>query len=137
MDEEDIKHEADPETKRLINLVKVMLRILGLSNRELAKRMEMSPSYVSKLLSGASEIRLDHVIRICRSARIEPAEFFALAYPKPPQKPSSTQERLRSLLEGIALPPPPPPPPKKDQLSDEEVHEMLKATLERLVRGGG
>ena len=61
MDDEVIKEGADPETKRLVNLVKVTLRILGLSNREVARRLGMSPSYLSKLLSGASVrvVRLD------------------------------------------------------------------------------
>src|ERR1700744_4418971 len=67
----------DPETERLVNLVKGSLRILGISNRELARRLEMSPSYVSKLLSGASELRLDHLVRICKATGLDPGEFFA------------------------------------------------------------
>ena len=135
---EDVRREADPETKRLINLVKVTLRILGLSNREVARRLEMSPSYVSKLLSGAAEIRLDHVIRICRAADMEPAEFFGLAYPLPAPRPSTTQARLRDMLQGIA-PSPPPMPTKlvKDHFTEKEIHDMLKSTLERLMRGSG
>src|SRR5262249_30255809 len=74
----------DSETDRLVNLVKVCLRTLGISNRELARRLEMSPSYVSKLLSGSSELRLDHVVRICKVTGLEPGEFFALAYPVRP-----------------------------------------------------
>lgn len=135
--DEDIQKEADPETKRLVNLVKVTLRILGLSNREIARRLGMSPSYVSKLLSGVSDIRLDHVIRICKASGMEPAEFFGLAYPPSPPKPSLTQARLREMLQGLTLPPPPPPPPEKERLSEKEIHDMLKATLERLMRGSG
>jgi transcriptional regulator with XRE-family HTH domain len=71
----------DSETKRLLNLMKDCLRSLGVSNRELARRLEMSPSYVSKLLSGSSNLRLDHLIRICKVTGLDPGEFFALAYP--------------------------------------------------------
>jgi transcriptional regulator with XRE-family HTH domain len=131
------KRDPDPETTRLINLIKVTLRILGLSNREVARRLEMSPSYVSKLLSGAAEIRLDHVIRICRAASMEPAEFFSLAYPPSTPKASVTQARLRDMLAGLTSPPPPPPPLVPDRLSEKEIHDMLKATLERLMRGSG
>jgi transcriptional regulator with XRE-family HTH domain len=137
MDDEDIKREADPETKRLINLVKVTLRILGLSNREVARRLGMSPSYVSKLLSGAAEIRLDHVIRICRAADMEPAEFFGLAYPLPAARPSTTQARLRDMLQGIAPAPPPLPAKERERFTDKEIHDMLKSTLDRLLRGSG
>jgi transcriptional regulator with XRE-family HTH domain len=122
------------ETQRLIDLVKVSLRILGISNRELAKRLEMSPSYVSKLLSGASDLRLEHLMRICDAVGIQPGEFFALAYPVPVAKASLTAMRLRELLRSVS---PFPPPATKPDFSDEQVQEMLRAALEKLMRGGG
>jgi len=125
----------DPETQRLVNLVKVSLRILGVSNRELARRLDMSPSYVSKLLSGSSELRLDHLVRICKVTGLDPGEFFALAYPVR-SSPTPTGLRLRSLLQGNN-PPPPPPPPSSKVFSEEQVQEMLQAALAKLIRGGG
>jgi transcriptional regulator with XRE-family HTH domain len=122
--------QMDPETQRLVNLLKVSLRILGISNREIARRLEMSPSYVSKLFSGSSPLRLDHLISVCRAAGMEPAEFFALAYPVQATKPSKTAIRLRELLQSVTLPP---PPAKQEPLSQEQIHEMLRATLEKLI----
>ena len=125
----------DPETERLVNLVKVSLRILGVSNRELARRLGMSPSYVSKLLSGSSELRLDHLVRICKVTGLDPGEFFALAYPVRPAS-TATGDRLRLLLQGKVPPPEPPPPsaPAKT-FSETEVQAMLQAALERLMKG--
>ena len=120
----------DPETERLVSLVKVSLRILNISNRELARRLEMSPSYVSKLLSGASELRLDHLVRICKATGLAPGEFFALAYPVRP-KPTATGDRLRALLQGSV---PPAPAPAK-VFHEDEVQAMLQAALERLMKG--
>ena len=121
----------NPETQRLINLLKVSLKILGITNREVARRLEMSPSYVSKLLSGASELRLDHVIRICYAAGIEPAEFFALAYPRQTTGSGSlAASKLRELLQTVQ---PPAPPPPKPTYTEEQVQEMLRATLERML----
>jgi transcriptional regulator with XRE-family HTH domain len=124
----------DSETQRLINLLKVSLRILGISNREIARRMEMSPSYVSKLFSGVSPLRLDHLVQICRAAGMEPAEFFALAYPLPVSKPSLTGARLRELLQSVSLAPPP-APKGPEPLSQEQIHTFLKAALEKLMGG--
>jgi transcriptional regulator with XRE-family HTH domain len=124
----------DSETQRLVNLVKVSLRILGVSNRELARRLEMSPSYVSKLLSGASELRLDHLIRICKATGLDPGEFFALAYPVR-SSPTPTGLHLRSLMQGSYPPPPPPPPPSAKVFSEEQVQEMLQAALAKLMKG--
>ncbi|HEX4962278.1 MAG TPA: helix-turn-helix transcriptional regulator [Thermoanaerobaculia bacterium] len=130
----------DPETDRLVNLLKVSLKILGITNREVARRLEMSPSYISKLLSGASELRLDHVIRICRAAGIEPAEFFALAYPRQPMS-SLAASKLRDLLQNVqqqpqALLQPQPAPPPAAQVpvySEAQLQEMLKVTLEKML----
>jgi transcriptional regulator with XRE-family HTH domain len=125
----------DSETERLVNLVKVSLRILGISNRELARRLEMSPSYVSKLLSGASELRLDHLVRICKVTGMDPGEFFALAYPVRPAA-TATGARLRLLLQG-SIPPPPPPAAPARVFREEEVQAMLQAALEKLMKGDG
>jgi transcriptional regulator with XRE-family HTH domain len=126
----------EAETERLVNLIKVSLRILGVTNRELARRLGMSPSYVSKLLSGSSELRLDHLIRICQVTGLDPGEFFALAYPVR-GKTTSTGTRLRSLLQSVTPLAPPPPPAPKPMFSEEQVQEMLRAALEKLMKGEG
>ena len=131
-----ILNRMDSETERLVNLVKVSLRILGISNRELARRLEMSPSYVSKLLSGASELRLDHLVRICKVTGMDPGEFFALAYPVPPTA-TATGARLRAFLQGTTPPAPPPATAPARMFREEDVREMLQAALEKLMRGGG
>lgn len=119
----------DPETQRLINVLKVSLRILGVTNREVARRMEMSPSYLSKLFSGGSEMRLDHVIRICRAIGIEPAEFFFMAYPVPPRTATPSAARLREMLQHLQ----PASAPPAEVLNEEKMQQILKETLERLV----
>ena len=125
---------VDPETERLVNLLKVTLKILGISLREVARRLDMSPSYVSKLLSGVNEVRLDHVIRICRAAELEPVEFFALAYPRHPAEGTPGGARTRELLKNVQLQTPKlPAPTLKSSFSDEQIHDMLKATLEKML----
>src|SRR3954469_10040214 len=128
-----LSNRMESETERLVNLVKVCLRILGVSNRQLARRLEMSPSYVSKLLSGSSELRLDHLIRICKVTGLDPGEFFALAYPVRPAA-TATGVRLRAMLQGSLSPSPPPAEPAKVYREDE-VQAMLQAALERLIKG--
>ncbi|HEX4964612.1 MAG TPA: helix-turn-helix transcriptional regulator [Thermoanaerobaculia bacterium] len=128
----------DPETDRLVNLLKVSLKILGITNREVARRLEMSPSYISKLLSGASELRLDHVVRICRAAGVEPAEFFALAYPRQLTS-SPAASKLRDLLQNVQmqpqslLQPQPAPPAQVPVYSEAQLQDLLKATLEKML----
>jgi transcriptional regulator with XRE-family HTH domain len=126
----------DPETERLVSLLKISLRILGVTNREVARRMGLSPSYVSKLFSGSSEMRLDHVIRICRAAGLEPAEFFNLAYPLVhSSQGTASAAKLRELLQAIQ--PVPPPPKPVETLDEAKMEEMFKAMLERIVGRAG
>ena len=128
---------ADPETERLVNLLKVTLKILGISLREVARRLDMSPGYVSKLLAGVIEVRLDHVIRICRAAEIEPVEFFALAYPRHPAAGSPGATRARELLKNVELQTPAaaraPARPPASAFSEEQLQDALKATLEKML----
>ncbi|HSS77053.1 MAG TPA: helix-turn-helix transcriptional regulator [Thermoanaerobaculia bacterium] len=124
---------ADPETERLVNLLKVSLKILGISFREVARRLDMSPSYVSKLLANANEVRLDHIIRFCRAAEIEPLEFFALAYPRHPAAGTPSGSKVRDLLRNVQLQPPAPAPAITSAFSDQQLHDMLKATLEKML----
>jgi transcriptional regulator with XRE-family HTH domain len=121
----------DPETQRLVNLLKAMLRILGFSHREIARRLGMSPSYLSKLFSGVSELRLDHVIRICRAANLEPAEFFSLAYPRQPEGNSLAARKLRELLQAVQLQQPSKPQTTLEE--EKQMEETLRTMLDRLL----
>jgi len=121
----------DQETQRLLNLLKITLRILGVTNREVARRLGISPSYISKLFSGVSELRLDHVVRICKAVGLEPGEFFSLAYPRQTSS-SAAATQLRDLLQTIQLPPPPAPKPKRE-IDDDQLQAVVKETLEKVL----
>ena|SRR6185295_2165272 len=119
-----------PETQRLINLLKATLRVLGLSHREIARRIGMSPSYLSKLFSGVSDLHLDHVIQICQAAGLEPAEFFSLAYPRQPAGNSLAARKLRELLQAFQAQQPSRPAPTFED--EKQMEETLRAVLERV-----
>jgi transcriptional regulator with XRE-family HTH domain len=121
----------DPETQRLINLLKATLRILGLSHREVARRIGMSPSYLSKLFSGVSDLHMEHVIQICRAAHLEPAEFFSLAYPRQPAGTSLAARQLRELLQTVQAPPAAPPRPTREE--ERQMEETIRTMLERIL----
>ncbi len=121
----------EPETQRLINLLKATLRILGLSHREVARRIGMSPSYLSKLFAGVSDLHLNHVIQICQAAHLEPAEFFSLAYPARPPGSSLAARQLRELLQTVQVQPAAAPRPTLEE--ERRMEETLRAMLERIL----
>ena len=69
------------------------------------------------------------------SDRLCQAEFFSLAYPRQPSHGTTAAVKLRELLQ--TLQPPPPPPKPAETLDEAKLEEMLKATLERMMRGSG
>jgi len=114
------------EVQRLIRVLTTALRILGISNREIEKRLQLSPSYLSRLFNGLIELRMEHLLSIARAIGLKPAELFHLAYPKRPDPPSDAACELRRVLEELA--PPAPAPPRED-----EVERTIQETVQRLL----
>ena len=56
------------------------LRILGIPIREVERRLGLSPSYLSRLLSGRVALKVDHVAEIARALGLDPAEVFLIAF---------------------------------------------------------
>src|SRR5262245_9811495 len=70
-----------PETQRLLLTLRTAIQALGLSIREVERRMELSTGYLSRILGGKVELRVDHVCAIARTLGLEPAEIFQAAFP--------------------------------------------------------
>ena len=75
------RYEVDQEeTRRIVELLRTMLRVLPMTNREVERRLGYNVGYLSRLFSGSIELKLEQVIAICRVAGLKPGEFFRLAY---------------------------------------------------------
>lgn len=122
------------EVERLIRVLTTAMRILDLSNREIEKRLHLSPSYLSRLFNGLIELRVEHVLAISRAIGLKPAEFFHLAYPKRPDPPSEAALQLRRVLQELQPPAPAPTPPP---LRDDELERRIQETVQRLLEEKG
>lgn len=118
------------EVERLIRVLTTAMRILDLSNREIEKRLHLSPSYLSRLFNGLIELRVEHLLGISRAIGLTPAEFFHLAYPKRPEPPSEAALELRRVLQELQ---PPPPPPSSPILREDEIERKIQETVQRLL----
>jgi transcriptional regulator with XRE-family HTH domain len=65
----------------LINLLRTLARILGITNREIEKKLGLSLSYLSRLYSGGVELKAEHLVQIPRAMGLEPAEFLPSGLP--------------------------------------------------------
>jgi transcriptional regulator with XRE-family HTH domain len=95
----------NPEVQRLITILRTTMRILGVTNRDIERKLGLSPSYLSRLFSGGIELKAEHLIQIPIAMGLEPEEFFHLAYPRRSQPGSRAAEQLREVLRELGPPP--------------------------------
>jgi transcriptional regulator with XRE-family HTH domain len=118
------------EIDRLLNVLRVVVRLLGLSNREIERRLGLTPSYVSRLFAGAIELKVEHILSIVRAVGLEPWEFYELAYPRRSDAPSEAFRSIRSLLGGLQAPLPEVPAALQGpKMTKQEIDEMIQESV--------
>src|ERR1700712_5557540 len=125
--------KMNAEVQRLINVLRTAMRILGVSNREVERRIGMSPSYLTRVFSGGIELKAEHLIQISKAIGMEPAEFFHLAYPRRTDPGSLASRQLQDALRDLQ---PPPVEPRPEAFREEQMEKILFATLQKLMGRG-
>lgn len=129
--------ETNAEILRILDLLRTLIRILGLSNREIERRAGFSPSYLSRLFGNYLELKYEHVLEISRALGITPREFFELAYPDNAEASTESMKRIRGVLQNMqpARPVPIEAPPKAAPgLSAEEVERRIQEALRQVFQ---
>jgi len=135
--------ETNAEILRILDLLRTLIRILGLSNREIERRAGFSPSYLSRLFGNYLELKYEHVLEISRALGITPRELFELAYHDHAETPTESMKRIRSTLQTMqpAARPVDTSTKPASGLSAEEVErriqEALRQVFQDLGRTGG
>lgn len=124
------------EAERIIGKLKVAIRLLGHTNREIERRLGYTPSYLTRLFSGQIELRFEHVVDIARAMGLTADEFFAFAYPPRNDEPSEAFQQLNNLLDELRPAPPPPrtPSPRGMSMTSEELGMLLYNQMQQLNR---
>lgn len=80
--------------------------MMGISNREVERRLGLHPSFLTRLYSGQVEAKLEVVLGIARAIGLEYAELFDLLYPErpAPEQRSPAAQRIHGMLEGLHPP---------------------------------
>ena len=123
------------EIQRLIQMLRVAMRILDVSNRDIEKQLGLSYGYLSRLFSGAIELKMEHILQIVEVLGLAPAEFFHLAYPRRPSPPSEAAARMRAILDGFG-PIGPDERPPTGGLSPDEIEKTVARVLQKMLRDG-
>ena len=124
----------DDEVRRAAKLLEALFQATGVSSEEMEKRLDASPGYVRRLLSGALELKLRHILAILRVLEIEPALFFQTLYPEAgPAGGTVRLDELRQRLTALGVGCEPTAPKPEVGMDDLEklVQSAVQAALSR------
>jgi transcriptional regulator with XRE-family HTH domain len=132
--------QAKDEVRRVLDVLQMLMRILGVSNREVERRLELQHGTVSRVLNGQIEAKLEVVLGIGRAIGLEYEELVAIFYPnRPGPGPESDAARkIRTMLEDLQ----PQAARARAQVEPGELFEDVKRAVreileEKAMKAGG
>jgi transcriptional regulator with XRE-family HTH domain len=90
----------EPEIARCREVLRSVLRLLGIPIREIERRTGVTYSYWNNVFSGKFQLTLPRLLSFAYVLEIEPAELFRLFYPALPR---SSPGALRLSAAGVKL----------------------------------
>lgn len=120
-----------PQTAELAKVLKTIIHTLGLSLREVERRLKLSRGYLTRLFAGEMDLKVDHVVEIAEAIGIPPEEIFQLAYPQTGREASPQVARLREVFGVTASPDARPEGPSA---IEKEIEQMINRALSRVFR---
>lgn len=91
----------EPEIQRCREVLRTVLRVLGVPIREVERRTGVAYSYWNNVFSGRFELSLTRILAFAYALEIEPAELVRLFYPIRPQSLSPGALRLSEAGEKV------------------------------------
>lgn len=92
-----MKAHRDPEVARIARLLKSAILLSEQSQRSIERQMGLSPGYLGRIIDGKLELRIAHILGVCRAIRMPPAAFFLAAYPETLNLESETMRVVQAL----------------------------------------
>lgn len=113
-----------PQTRQLSFVLKSSIHAVGLTLKEVERRLGVSGGYLTRLFAGQMPLRVDQVSEIAEAAGLDPDEIFRLAFP-PVQKPTTPE--LQLLRQAMAA------TPAESSSQDSSDATPLGREVERLI----
>jgi transcriptional regulator with XRE-family HTH domain len=111
--------------------------MLGISNREIERRLNLHPSSLTRFFNGQVEAKLELVLGIARALGLEYNELFSFAYPERQMGPeSASAQKVRSLLDGLAPPKKRTEAPAAAPKAQDDVQGLLRELLAKMQAAG-
>ena len=70
------------EVERLRELLAYAIQFAGFTQRDIERKLGLAGGTLSRRLTGGTDLKLDHILTICRVIGFPPSRFFRAAYPE-------------------------------------------------------
>ncbi|HEX9941819.1 MAG TPA: helix-turn-helix transcriptional regulator [Thermoanaerobaculia bacterium] len=121
-----------PEIARVLERLKIAIRSLGYSFRDVEKRLRVSDGYLSRVFLGSIELKMEHIIGIARALEMAPEELVAFVYPKAKEPMSPTTHELWRRVGGSPPGGLPGTPKPTEGVTAEDVERAARRALSDL-----
>jgi transcriptional regulator with XRE-family HTH domain len=114
------------EIVRIAAALRTAIRLSGISHRQVERELGLSTGYLTRILAGQVELRVRHVLDVCRVIGLPPDRFFGALFP--PQDGPESMSRLERGLAQLHPPPgrPAPLPGESSEARSKPVSELLR-----------
>lgn len=92
-----MKGHKNPEVTRIARLLKSAILLSEQSQRSIERQMGLSPGYLGRIIDGKLELRIAHILGVCKAIGMPPAAFFLAAYPEMLSVDSETMRLVQAL----------------------------------------
>jgi transcriptional regulator with XRE-family HTH domain len=124
------KNRIRPEIQHVLDTLKTAIKVLGFTVRDIEKELGYSNGYLSRVFSGAIELKVEHVIDIAKALGMAPEEILAFVYPHLKDPPSPAAWELWQRVGGAA---PTGTFRIRKMSEDEAAEEKLERSLRRAL----
>ena len=130
----DLAIMAENQVERILRMLQVAIRMLGFSNREIERRLGWTPSYMTRILKGNIELKVEHVVDIAGALGLTPREFFLFAFPDRGEPPSAAALKLDAMMEDLrpAKAAKLEPRPESKAVTLEDLDQRIESVLQNI-----
>jgi hypothetical protein len=144
-----LAQRIEGELGRMRQALAHLIEFSGISRREVERRLcqRHCGTDLGRLLSGRLDLKMKHVLALCRVIELEPVEFIQIALKPRPSQRSPLLRRLEALLPyARAEAGPPAPAPKVPDVAGllhraqdlaERLHELMREAARLATPEGG
>lgn len=118
---------SNEEIARVAAALRTAIRLSGISHRQVERELGLSTGYLTRILAGQVELRVRHILDICRVIGLPPDRFFYALFPL--EDPESMSRLERGLAQ---LHPPPGRAAPSAEAEEGEGRPKLAELLRRL-----